>query len=144
MRAVLDTNTLVSAVIKPEGKPAQIYQHAALTFELVCSAFILREVADVLPRPHIQKRYAALVTPPRQAQFLAHVRSLATVVDVHTTLDVVKDDPPDNQVLACAKDGHAAYVVTGNKHLLALQVFEGIKIVTPDEFLKVLEAEAKK
>ena len=142
MRAALDTNTLVSAVIKPEGKPAQIYQLVALAFELVCSEFILRELADVLQRPRIQKRYTTLVTPPRQAQFLANVRSLAMVVDVHTLLQVVKD-ADDNRVLAGAVDGHADYLVTGDDHLLALKEFEGIKIVTPNEFLKVLHAQAQ-
>lgn len=138
MRAVLDTNTLVSAVIVPKGKPAQIYEQATLRFDLVSSEFILHEVATVLPRPHIQKRYTALVTPKRQAQFLAHVRSLAMVVGVHTILHVVKEDNKDNQVLACALDGHADYLVTGDHHLLDVKTFRGIKIIEPSTFLDIL------
>ncbi len=56
MRAVLDTNVLVSIAIMPAGKPGQIFQQAAVAFDLLCSEYILAELTDVLGRPHIQKR----------------------------------------------------------------------------------------
>jgi predicted nucleic acid-binding protein len=48
MRVLLDTNVLVSTAIKPEGKPAQILQRAATSFELVCSEYILDELAGCI------------------------------------------------------------------------------------------------
>lgn len=139
IRAVLDTNALVSAAVKPEGKPAQIFDQAGTRYELLCSDFIVREVKSVLPRTHIQKKYTRLVTPRLQARFLADVRSVATMVEVHTTLDVVKEDNKDNQVLACAFDGRADYLVTGDHHLLDIKTFRGINILTPAQFLDVLK-----
>ncbi len=140
MRVLLDTNVLVSTVIKPEGKPAQIFQRAATGFELVCSEYILKELADVLIRPHIQKKYKNLVAPERRGQFITLVRSLAAMVEVQTTLDVVSDED-DNQVLAGAVDGRAEFLVTGDPHLLVLQQYRGCKIVNPAQFLAVLQKE---
>jgi putative PIN family toxin of toxin-antitoxin system len=140
MRVLLDTNVLVSTAIKPEGKPAQIFQRAATRFELVCSEYILEELADVMARPHIQKKYKALVAPERREQFIALVRFLAVMVEVQTTLDLVSDEA-DNQVLAGAVDGRTDFLVTGDPHLLALQQYEGCKIVSPDQFLAVLQKE---
>lgn len=139
IRAVLDTNALVSAAVKPEGKPAQIFDQAETRYELLYSDFIVREVESVLPRTHIQKKYTSLVTPRLQARFLADVRGVATMVDVHTTLQVVKEDEKDNQLLACAVDGQADYLVTGDHHLLDIKTFRGINILPPAQFLDVLK-----
>ena len=51
---------------------------------------------------------------------------------------VIADDPDDNAVLACAKEGNAAYIVTGDRDLLSLGDYEGITIVTPVQFLRTL------
>ncbi len=139
MRVLLDTNVLVSTAIKPAGKPAQIFRRAGIHYELLCSEFILEELDDVLARAHIQNKFKDLVTPERREQFMALVRSLAETVELHTTLDVVSD-ADDNQVLAGAVDGHADFLVTGDPHLLALSQMRECKIVTPDQFLRVLEA----
>jgi uncharacterized protein len=137
MRAVLDTNVLVSAVIQPAGKPAQILRQAAAGFELICSAYILAELADVLGRPHIQKRYTALVTAERRAQFMALLGALALSPEVTTVLEIVTD-AADNQVLAAAVDGQADYLVTGDPHLLGINHYAGCQIVTPDGFIRIL------
>jgi putative PIN family toxin of toxin-antitoxin system len=140
MRALLDTNVLVSTAIKPEGKPARIFQRAGDRFELVCSEYILAELADVLARPHIQKHYKDLVAPERREQFLTLVRSLAVMVVIQTRLDVVSDEA-DNQVLASAVDGQADFLVSGDPHLLSLLRYAGCKIVSPDQFLVILQKE---
>lgn len=54
-------------------------------------------------------------------------------------LDVVKDDPDDNKVLACALAAHADYIVSGDGHLLKLGVFKNIPIVTAKDFLDSAE-----
>jgi len=140
VRVLLDTNVLVSTAIKPDGKPAQIFARATIRFELICSEYILEELADVLVRPRIQKKYKDLVAPERREQFIALVRSLAVMVETQTLLDVVSDKA-DNPVLAGAVDGHADYLVSGDPHLLALQSYQGCQIVNPDHFLAVLHKE---
>ena len=71
---------------------------------------------------------------------IALVLFLALMVEVHTNLDVVSD-ADDNRVLAGAVDGRSDFLVTGDPHLLALQQYEGCKIVSPDKFLAVLQKE---
>jgi putative PIN family toxin of toxin-antitoxin system len=142
IRAVLDTNTLVSAIIQPKGKPGQIYRLAVVGYEFLSSEFILQELTDVLERGHIQKKYQGQVTQALRQQFLDNIRSLATIVDEHTKFEAVKKDKKDNRILAAGADGGADYLVTGDPHLLELDEFQGIKIVTPNEFLEILQVQA--
>ncbi len=137
MRVVLDTNVLVSAIIERRGKPNQIVSLAGIWFEWLTSEFILSEWVEVINRKHIQTKYKKWVTSERQAEFLETAGILAEVVQTHIKLDIVAD-PKDNHILACAIDGQADYLVTGDPHLLSLSTFEGILIVTPDQFLKAL------
>jgi uncharacterized protein len=142
IRVVLDTNVLVSALIKREGKPNQIVSRAALEFTWLASEYILAETAQVLTRKHIQARYRAWVTAEQRAQFLAAAEAMAELIHVQTELAAVPQDVKDNPVLACAVDGRADYLVTGDPDLLTLKLFRGIEIVTPARFLQVLEAAA--
>jgi putative PIN family toxin of toxin-antitoxin system len=140
IRALLDTNVLVSAAIKPEGKPAQILRQAAAQFELLCTEYVLAELAEVLTRPHLQQKFKDLVAPARREQFVALVRSLAEVIDVETKLRVVSDTD-DNAVLAGAVDGEADFLITGDPHLMKVGEFRRCRVVTPDEFLHILTDE---
>ncbi len=54
-------------------------------------------------------------------------------------ISVVKDDPDDNKFIEAAVEGKADCIVTQDKHLLKLKEFRKIKIITPDEFIKLLE-----
>lgn len=136
--AVLDTNALVSAVIKAGGVPAQILTLAEERFILLTSDYILKETKGVLARKHIQSKYRDRVTAKRREDFITEVRRSAVVVEVETKLSVLSKDVKDNPILACAVDGRANYVVTGDRHLLDLGTYEGIQIVTPARFLDVL------
>jgi len=62
--------------------------------------------------------------------------SISKIVEPLEKLDVVKEDPDDNKILECAKEGKVDYIVTQDKHLLKLKSFEGIEILNPCEFLK--------
>lgn len=137
-RAALDTNILVSALIKPQGKQYHILSYANSQFTWLTSRFILEEVTRVFSRPHIQKKYPTQTTSAQQKRYLASVRRTAEIVKVKTALTTVSD-ATDNQILACALDGRADYLVTGDHHLLDVKMFRGIKVLTPTQFLDVLE-----
>jgi predicted nucleic acid-binding protein len=51
----------------------------------------------------------------------------------------VPDDPTDDKVLACAKESAADYIVASDEHLTKLESYAGIPIVTPRQFLQILE-----
>ena len=62
---------------------------------------------------------------------------ISTLVEPHKNFKVIKDDPADNKFLDCAIECNTDFIVSQDKHLLGLKEFEGIKIVTPSEFLRL-------
>lgn len=127
-RVVFDTNILVSALVFPGGRgDAALRRIIDETDQLVLSRPIVDELLDVLAR-----KFA------RDAEELAHVAvfvtELAVVVAPKRRLRVVKDDP-DNRILECAVAGRAEVIVTGDKALLAIELYEKIRILTLREYL---------
>lgn len=72
---------------------------------------------------------------------LADPASFAEFVEVRETVSVIQEDPTDNIFLSLAAQGGAAYIVSGNRHLLRLREFRGIRIVTIRQFLRLLGLE---
>lgn len=141
MRAVLDANVYVSAAFTPNGKPGKVLRTARTgLFDLVISEPIMDEIDRVFRYPKIQKQLGW--SSDEIAAFLSELKKFATLTPGSVTLDVVADDPSDNRYLECAVEGKAEYVVSGDTDLLKLGEYEGIKIVTPTEFLEVLRQQS--
>jgi len=139
MRAVLDTNVIVSAVLSPGSPPDSILRASRRgAFDLVTSAPLLRELSEVLGRPPIAERLGW--TPEERASFIAALTDFAVIVAPKERFQVVKADPADNRVLEAAVAGSADYAVSGDHHLLELGGYEGIPIVTPARFAAILAA----
>lgn len=143
MRVVLDANVLVSALLRFQNAPsAEIYAAIrANQLIFVTSKAILAEVQDVLSRDRLAIKYQ--LSPQKQLAMVAEIQAVAYVVKIKMAISAVAADPDDNKVLACAMKGKAAYIVTGDPHLLDLHVFYQIKIVTPRAFLAVLNAKSE-
>ena len=62
----------------------------------------------------------------------------AEIVNPQLTLDVIREDPPDNRILECAVEGRAHLIVSGDRHLRRLKIYQGIPIVRPTDFLRTL------
>ncbi|MFY3740075.1 MAG: putative PIN family toxin of toxin-antitoxin system [Candidatus Nitrosomirales archaeon] len=133
MKIVLDTNVLISALIK-QGKPRNLSREIIHNHTLIISKELLEELAITSNEPKIL-RY---VNQQDIADFLRDLASSAEFVRTRSRFRLVKDDPEDDIVLRTAFDGKASYVASGDKHLLALKQFRRIKIVTVDEMLKIL------
>jgi putative PIN family toxin of toxin-antitoxin system len=139
IRAVLDANVFVSAVLSPAGVPAQVLTAwREERFQLVISEAILEEIARVFRYPKIVK-YHRWPEATLQA-FIEDLRHLAIVIPGALALAVIHDNPPDDRYLECAVEGEPAYIVSGDRHLLNLGEYQGIKILTPQAFLKALRA----
>ncbi len=134
MKVVLDTNVLVSALIK-SGKPRElIFELARKKIQVVTSRDILEEFLEITDDPMI-RRY---VNEDDTIAFLRIVGSIATIVKIRSRFKVIEEDPDDDVVLRAAHDGRADYIVSGDKHLLSLKGFRGIKTVTVGQMLEVL------
>ena len=55
-----------------------------------------------------------------------------------STLHVILHDPDDNRILECAVEGQAHLIVSGDRDLRRLKIYQGIPIVTPTDFLRTL------
>jgi putative PIN family toxin of toxin-antitoxin system len=128
VKVVFDTNILVSALVFPQGRAeAALARIIEERDELILSRAILDELLGVLAR-----KFA------RDADELAHtalfLSELAHVAKPRRKLAVVRDDP-DNRIIECAVAGRADAIVTGDRELLALREYQGIRIVSLSEFL---------
>ncbi len=137
MRAVLDANVLVSALLSLRGSPAGLLSRwEAGQFELLYSADTLQELQRVLYYPRLRERYPL---PEEQVRrFLRLFPRFATRIAPTETITFITSDPDDNRYLECAIAGGAEVIVSGDKHLLALGDFRGIRILTPVEFTALL------
>ena len=137
IRVVLDANVLVSALISRRGSPGKILaQWEQERFELVVSPAILEELQRVIRYPRFQERYH--LPKDAVARFLDLISSQAILVNPERTVNIVHDDPTDNRYLECAQAGEVNYLVTGDRHLLELEAYEGILILPPAGFLVLL------
>lgn len=133
IRAVLDTNTIISG-IGWSGPPRAILDSAiAGDFILLLSPALLDEARRVLAYPRLRGLPQA-----RVQEVIALLPFIAHVVEPEETLNIVQRDPSDNRVLECALAGEASHIVSGDDHLLSLKSFRKIPIMAPSAFLKVL------
>jgi uncharacterized protein len=139
IRATLDVNVLASGFPAPAGVPAQLIDSwTDLAYELVISEHILEGLARTWRKPYYRQRYS----PERVQQTLALLRTGATLVTPVATVRGVAADEKDDLVLATAIAGDAGFLVTGDRSLQALGRYHSVVILSPRQFLEVLEDEA--
>lgn len=134
IRAVLDTNVFVSVFLLPGRLNRLVGLILGKRFIWLISGEILEEYASVACRPLYR------MSDDEMTALFYGVKEHAEWVRVRSSLSVIKQDPADDRFLACALDGRADWIVTGDRHLLALKEFNGIRIGPPSEFLKVLRS----
>jgi uncharacterized protein len=137
LRAVLDCNVYVSAIIRPEGPPGQIIERflRASTFDLVMSPAIRDEVLGALAYPKVRKSLKRDVDPEL---WFEDIVLLARMVAGDHQVTGVSEDPDDDTYIAAAVEGRCSYIVSGDPDLLTVGEHEGIRIVTPRAFLTLL------
>jgi len=132
VRVVFDTNIYVSALAIPGGNAEDAYLEAVRgTFELFTSVAILTETARVL-----QTKFDWTDDKVRQA--IQDISQTATVLRPRPTLHILKDEP-ENRILECAIDAQADYVISGDRHLLALKRHADSTIISLADFLTTLQ-----
>lgn len=137
MRIVLDSSTLVSAFLSPIGSPAGLLARAGEgAFTIYVSTEILTETARALSRKRITDRYAH--GPEDVERFVTVLAQTAELVSDLPEVRAVSRDPNDDVIIATAVAAKADYLVTGDNDLLVLGEYQGVRIVTPRQFLDLL------
>lgn len=140
LRVVFDTNLFVSSVLVKAGLPAQALDAwRALRFLLLTSPAIMAEIAATLRYDRIRLKYG--LTEEDVTALLDLLAADAVLIAGQTDVSgSLPEDPDDEMVLACALEGAADLIVSGDKHLLSLGEFRGIPILTVRQFLDQLPA----
>ena len=140
MKAVLDTNILISGLASPKQVPARLLElWLQGRFTLVTSRWRLEEFRRVSRYARIRQRIPAHVA----GQFVNAVKTLAIVLDELETIKA-SPDPDDDFILATAITGKANALVTGDTaDVLVLQKIGSIRIMTARAFLEILEPPQK-
>ncbi len=131
-RCVLDTNVLISALLQPSGRTAQVLDAIrAAGGVILLSNETFAELASRLRRP----KFDRYVDQTLRQRFLSDLTSVAEWVTVTGRIRVCRD-PDDDKFLETAINGEASCIVTGDADLLALDPFDGLRILTPRAFLE--------
>ena len=131
-KLVLDTNNLISA-LGWKGNPKTIFnQIIEEKFELLLSGKQMNELLRVADYPKFK------FTQEQKDRFISIILEISTLIETKENLNIIKEDPQDNMILECALEGKADYIISGDRHLLGLKEFRGIKIVTAKQFLEII------
>ncbi len=138
MRAAIDTNVLLSALLWG-GAPHAVLEHARNgTLTLISSPALLAELARVMERPKFDA--ICLRSNTSRSHTLTDVRQLIEVIDPPPLAQPVCCDKDDDAVLALALAAQADMIVSGDDDLLSINLFEGIPILSPAQALhKILD-----
>lgn len=132
---VLDSNVWISALIWG-GKPAEIIKAAENgKVCIVISEEIVEEISQVLNYPKLKKVYEAEGLPHQE--LIEAVVKVGKFVQVTRKVKVVLEHPADDKFIDCALAAKAAYIVSGDKHLLKIGSYRKIPILSVSKFLSL-------
>jgi putative PIN family toxin of toxin-antitoxin system len=139
IRAVLDTNVVLSGLLWHGTPHALIDRVREGTLTFISSPALLAELAEVIARPKFDTILARSNTSRERS--LVEVRELTEVIAPPPLAEPVCRDPDDDAVLALGVAAHVDLIVSGDKDLLDLKSFQGIAIVTPAEALRRIDVQ---
>src|SRR5687767_5968470 len=137
--ATLDTNILASGARKlgdPSSIPGQVLDRwIEGEFILVCSAPIIEELTRTLNKPYFRR----FLTEDQIENVIQMLLDEAVIAELSVDVHGIASHPADDLILSTAVSVGADFLVMGDQALLRLVEYQGVKIVTPREFLSVLE-----
>ena len=133
IKAVLDTNVFVSGI------------HWSGTSEKVLRLWFLNKFRVVSSAQTVDEFVRIMISfkVPMKIEDILWWESLilekSELVVPSKKIEIINDDPDDNKFIEVALEGKADYIVTQDKHLLKIGEFRKIKIITPEEFVRLLK-----
>lgn len=132
LKVVLDSNVIISA-IQYGGNPQIAFEAVVKGFVSgFISPLIISEILGVL-----SDKFKYSSSKLEEIDKILRWKFILVYPSIST--DQIKNDPADNMFLECAAEAGADYIISGDRHLLGLKSFRGIKIANPAEFVKLLE-----
>lgn len=131
MRLILDTNIYIAAYLETGLASGILLKGKTGKLDIYISDKILIELKEKLTKKFKVEEYEL-------AEFLDLIDKSASLVVPQNSLSVVKADPDDNKILECAVEAGADMIISMDKHLLKLKMYEGIAIVHPKTLTWIL------
>lgn len=138
IRAVIDTNVLVSGLIKPDGPTGVVLKDLRQgRFTIIFSSGLLQELVSVLTYPKLRTKYGL-----NRSAFEALLALLALRGDLIIPGQHVRicRDSDDDALFEAAIAGRADYIVSGDSDVRAIKRNEGIDVLNPKTFSKALRS----
>jgi uncharacterized protein len=132
MRAVLDTNIYVSGIHWTGSSEKILRAWMSGTFRNISSIPIIEEIIRVLMAFKVPLESSDI------SWWEGLILEKSTLVFPSEVIEIIKDDPDDDKFLEAAVEGSARYIVSQDKHILKLVQYRGMKMIHPDEFVKLL------
>lgn len=135
LRVVVDTNVLISGLFGIKDSPSAYILQAIRTQKviLVTSSPILEEVSNIINRERIVK--VIKMTKLERIKFIDMLIERSDITLGKQSFQIISRDEKDDKFLSCAVEGKVDCIITGDKDLLYLGEYEGIKIITPRKFI---------
>lgn len=137
MKLVLDTNVAVSGLLWGGGCGEFFTLADQARVTLFTSDALLVEFADILPRRKFVRRLAERGLTV--GEVLGLYRASCSVLTNVPVIKAVAGDPDDDVPLACAAEARAELLATGDRLLLDIGSYAGVRIVTPGTALRILK-----
>ncbi len=139
-RIVPDTNVLVPVTISDQGSPDKFFRAWKNgTIEIATSPVLLEEFRTFISRPRIKKYQ--WMNSEEINELISLLLKGAVLGPGEKTVEVIEEDPDDDYVLSAAIETEADYIISGDRHLLDVNIFRGIDILSPSEFTTLLKEE---
>lgn len=131
---VIDTNIYISAIFWG-GKPRDIVDLGRDAKILIYTSLDIQKEIDRI----LSSKFG--VSDEEIGQILLDLSTFTSMVETHSRISVVEDDPDDDKFIECAVSSGAGYVISGDKHLLKLEHYKDIRILNAADFLSTIADE---
>lgn len=133
MDVVFDTNVLISSTIY-DGSVSQ-----KLLFKLIRANAVVYSSTPILTEYQKVLKRDFEYSDEECAHIMEKVMAFVRLVTPKRKISVVKNDPDDDKIVECAVEASCKYIISYDKHLLGLKEFARIKILKPEEALKIID-----
>lgn len=141
LRVVFDTVIFVRALLNPHSFSGRLLFEYLGDYRLFLSSPLVEEILEVLGRKEIIERFhlRQYNYPEAVARLLQSMES-AEIIKIGK-IPAISRNHKDDKFLATAKEADANYLISADRDLLDLKEYGGIKIITAEDFLRILKQE---
>jgi len=135
---VVDTNVVVSGLLKPGTKPELVLMLVFDKEYKICQLCLSDEILTEYQRVLTYGKFREHLDQNKIKRFLSELKKHSLRVIPRVSVNVLKDDPSDNKFLACSLEAKADFLITGNIKHFRFKKFHDTRIVSPAKFLDTI------